>query len=286
MDKTSEKRMAESSGATGSPNNGTSTANTEENNVNAVPTGDSEKNDVKIACQKEKPVIADAAAKKHFSSELLGIEFSYPESWGDVKLEEIIRENYLFPGMPPAALGQEFERRGLPKDFIETFTAWEYDAQMEFLKKDRGGYDAFLSKEANLSFSKNQRAFLSAFNENYLDMSGYENAVPVSTVYKGDAKLESSAFDSASPWNLPAQLKIDRLSVGECSILANGLLKVAGDFDASGMDEKITKVVIIGNLSSSLEYDGMVLQYLPQNHGSPSQTLNEFMAFGAGVKIK
>src|SRR5574343_361389 len=50
-----------------------------------------------------------------YNNEILGVNFRYPGSWGELKYEEIIGINYLFQVAAPDSLGEIFAKKGLGK---------------------------------------------------------------------------------------------------------------------------------------------------------------------------
>lgn len=104
--------------------------------------------------------------------------------------------NYLFPNHPPGELITEFYKRGLGDDFVRKFKNWDGREQLNYLLKERIGYDKFLNKKFIISFSKNEHIKIYAFNKNYVDFGGYECAVPISPIYKGNLILNENAYFS------------------------------------------------------------------------------------------
>jgi len=212
-----------------------------------------------------------------YSNKSLGLSFQYPKTWGEAKFEENISLNYLFPTYPPAELANEFTKRGLGNDFITTFKAWDYEKQIEFLKKDRIGYDTFLSKEATIAFSQNDKVKIHAFNKSYLDLSGYEGAVGITSIYKGNLTLNKNICSS---YDLLSQIKIENFYLDDCKILSNGLLNIIGTFETDILPSgEFASLIAIGNLKSSQEYKGLLIEYSYKDYGNPGADLMTFFGY-------
>lgn len=218
--------------------------------------------------------------------DMLGVTFQYPTSWGEIQAKEIVALNYLFPSHPPDELIAEFKRRKLGDDFIAQFKKWSREKQLEYLIKDRIGYDEFLSKELIISFSKNKNVEIIAFNKNYTDFSGYECAVPILPIYRGNLVLNRNACFSLE---LFSQIKIENFYATDCRLLPNNLLFIPGTFDDfcfGGLAKENSYLIAVANLKKSKEYTGMVIKYFYKTYENPGAVLMSFFGYSGYVPEK
>ncbi|MCK9351283.1 MAG: hypothetical protein WCT49_00025 [Candidatus Paceibacterota bacterium] len=195
-----------------------------------------------------------------YSSELLGFSFRYPESWGVVETREETSTSYLFG--PPDALKSVFIKAGWKEDDLTTA---HHKEQIAFLKKDER-YKNYLSKKLTLSFSKNQNLNITAFNEQYLDMSGYEAAAPITPVFLGNIPI---AKESCLLPKLYSQIKIKNFYLSDCKILPNSLLSIFGTYtssDSGDPNNETASVIVIGELTKSKFYNGLLIEYRYKNY--------------------
>jgi hypothetical protein len=223
-----------------------------------------------------------------YTNDILGISFQYPSSWGEIQVKENINLNYLFPSYPPEQLIAEFKKRKLGDDFITTFKNWDTEKQLEYLIKDRIGYDKFLNKEFIISFSKNENIKIIAFNKNYVDFSGYECAVPISPIYKGNLVLNPNICFSPE---LFSQIKIENFYTADCKPLSNNLIFIPGTFEDNCVFGKESAYLIaVANLEQNKEYTGLLIKYFYksyENHGSDLMNFFGYSGYGTGKeKIK
>jgi hypothetical protein len=207
-----------------------------------------------------------------FANSALGLSFNYTVAWGETIVTENIGPNYLFSENPPVELETIFKEQNLGENFFNEFKAMSREEQASFLIKDKIKYDNFLNKEQVISFKNNEKITVHAFNQYFLDMSGYESTAPIQPIYLGNLNIDSSLCISA---DLYKQIKIKNFYLSDCEYLANNFLIIPGiklNETASDTTENAF-VVAIGNLINSQEYRGFLVEYNYKAYNNPGKKL-------------
>ncbi len=194
-----------------------------------------------------------------YNNEILGISFRYPANWGAIDYNENISTNYIFALTAPKELSAVFEKKGLGKNYLLEFRKMDIAAQLNFLKSGDREYESFLSKQAVITFSKNPRIRISAFNKYAKNMSGYEAAVAIYPFYIGNMPLDVSSCKE----KLYKDLTIEKAD--GCYQLFGKFLQIKGISDAevffennAQQGERIGGIISIANLSSK-NYSGLIV---------------------------
>lgn len=204
-----------------------------------------------------------------YNNEILGIFFRYPANWGAIDYNENISTNYLFAITAPEALSAVFEKKGLGKNYLFEFRKMDIAAQLNFLKSGDREYEPFLSKQAVITFSKNPRIRISAFNKYARNMSGYEAAVAIYPFYTGNMPIDISICKK----ELYKDLTIE--NADGCYQLFGKFLQIKGISNAevffennAQQGERIGGIISIANLNSK-NYSGLVVFNADKKYQSP-----------------